>query len=161
MRPWRARPPEIANLLNPAFVARLAREIAAGAKEGGRTGVPYSILFLAIPVCLHAETRAALPATIKTRMHPWLQSHPTALVGFAERARSLVPFVKEGVLFGLQHRHLTLEAGAVICPGAARIKGGILDGEVGEIVERARFLGKWFLYAASESTVFTIWGVMP
>src|SRR5215472_13597980 len=108
MRDWSQRPPEVAHLINPAFCSLLLREcVRSYAKEALRPA-EFSLLFIALPLVLHGDTRRSLPKTIATRHHAWLESHQSLRIGFAERCRALVPHVKEALVFGCRHRLLEI-----------------------------------------------------
>ena len=91
--PWVERPPEQARLLNPAFVGVTIWACARGYASVREIGLPYALSFVAVPITLHKATREDLPRSTRTSMASWLAENPRALVGFAERARAVVPLV--------------------------------------------------------------------
>jgi hypothetical protein len=99
LSPWSERSLEQARLLNPAFGGTLLWSFARGYMTTAHRAQPYALSFLVAPVVLHKSTRESLPTTTRTSLVSWVGQNPRVIVGFAERARSLVPFVKEAVLF--------------------------------------------------------------
>jgi hypothetical protein len=62
VRPWNQRPIEIRNLFNPAFCGLVMHRAMCGyeEEESSPQGVPFSLTFLVLPLCLHKETREVL-----------------------------------------------------------------------------------------------------
>src|ERR1700681_3010467 len=101
MLPWNERPTEVANLLNPAFVGVLLRKAIDGYTEEVQSGMPFELLFLVPPFCLHPATAERLPRSPSvTPLHVWLQREENrdVLLAFADRASAVVPFVREALL---------------------------------------------------------------
>jgi hypothetical protein len=101
---WPDRTSEQARLLNPAFVGTLLWSCARGYAATAEQAQPYALSFVVAPVVLHKATRESLPRTTRTSLVSWVGDNPRVVVGFAERARSLVPLVKEAVLFADRQR---------------------------------------------------------
>lgn len=102
METWEDRPIEIAYLLNPAFCGEvLCRSIKA--YNSNSDGLfPYPLVFLILPIVLHRKTRESISPTTREHLHVWLHAHQDVRVGFAERAKHIVPITKETVAFLLQ-----------------------------------------------------------
>lgn len=97
-------------------------------------------------------------------MHAWLSAHQDVRVGFAERARQLVPITKEAVTFLLQVGAVTIGEDAGMRPGpfvARRPKAGEFGDEVADCFNKAIVVGRWFARAGTPTTIFTMWGVKP
>jgi len=165
MTAWTARSREEAYLLNPSFCALIVWSSAVGYRGAGRGGMPYVLAFLSIPLALHKPTREALPRSVRTTMPAWIEANTYFRVGFAERARSLAPFVREALLFGALHGLLTFDDRQRIVPvGRPRgLPGYLREGtdEVNECVKKAKFIGKWLAASGSVETAMALWGVMP
>jgi hypothetical protein len=159
--PWKERPVEIANLLNPAFGAILLRDAVKDyAKEDG--GMHIGLVHLLLPVVLHKSTRNHLPSTTRTKLHVWIQKYPEVRVGFTKRARQLVPYTKEALLFALQREILGVEKKTII-DTKARLKTlpGPEEAEHNICRKRAAFLGRWYARSGTPSLIFQAWGVRP
>ena len=94
---WDKRTPEIANLLNPSFCAIILYAAIAEYQKKAKDGIPFPLIYLILPVVLHKSTRYRI--TSKTNMIVWLQRNPDVLVGFPERAKSMVPYTNEAIEF--------------------------------------------------------------
>lgn len=160
---WSERPPEQARLLNPAFLGVTTWCCARGhAAVAG--GLPYALAFVAAPIVLHRATREDLPRAVSTSMAAWLGEHPEALVGFAARARALVPLVREGLLFASIGRMLTLNDGRLRSakrPSSMVAFEREATAEVRSCLKKAEFVGKWFAGSGGYTTIMALWGVAP
>lgn len=162
---WSDRPIEQARLLNPAFLAALIWSCAEGYGNIDPQGVPYPLSFVAMPVVLHKSTRESLPRAISTSLAAWLGENAQVHIHFTERAISLVPLVKEGVLFGINGQLLNLSSSRIVAaPRPRLIMTRFLresSDEVRDCMEKAKFVGRWFASSGDYTTVMAHWGVMP
>lgn len=163
MNSWNERPFEIAYLLNPAFCSLLIREAVHSFADEEQHGLPYALAFLILPIILHQATREALPERANMRMFDWLDRHPHLKSGFAIRAKSLVPYTRESVIFGIQKDVLAVDSigdlRSVNSP--TQPSAWSITTEPSECRERARFLGRWFAHTGDVTTIFRLWGVRP
>lgn len=164
MIPWEHRPVEIANLLNPAFCSTLLIDSIRGYQSLEGTGMPYALVFLVLPIVLHKRTREALPSTTRTQQHVWLQQHPEVRYDAAQRIRSLVPYTKEALAFGIQAGFIQVnDSGKLIVPRGARHRA--TPWHAGEephyCKEKANFLGRWLAKTLDVATIYTLWGIRP
>ena len=161
---WVERPPEQARLLNPAFVGATIWSCVRGYTSVRQTGLPCALAFVAVPITLHKSTREVLPRSTSTSMASWLTENPRALVGFTERARAVVPLVKEGILFGSSGLMLTLDDARLTAADRPRSMARFerqATAEVKACVKKAEFVGKWFASSGDYATVMALWGVAP
>lgn len=164
---WRDQPVEQARILNPAFLGALLVAIADGyqAEAQDKSGLPYALSYLALPVVLHKPTRDVLPGSIKTSMVAWLSVNASAQVGIADRAAALVPLVRDAIMVAARGNLVTLHSGrinAVAMPKMLRSYGEQSgSSEVRDCLSRARFVGRWFALAGDFTTVMALWGVRP
>jgi hypothetical protein len=161
--PWSLRPREVAALLNPTFCSVLIYEAARGAKQEGNRGLPYTLTFMVLPIILHRPTRQAMPSTIAKRMHAWLEENQQARIGFSNRARNMVPYTREALLFGCAASFLEFTPTACIYPLRRQIRGlnWGTESEAADCRKRARFVGRWLSHAGDEITILGLWGVRP
>ena len=164
MKPWTERPREVAFLLNPAFCAAAVGEIAKGYQDGASAPIELPLLFVAVPIAMHRETREAFPRSIATRHNVWLESHQELRVGFSDRCRSMAPYVREAIVFGGQHGVFSittdgrLEALKISRRSVVRAPD---SQDVLATLKAARFVGRWLAFAGPTNTVFALWGVRP
>ena len=163
MQPWNERPTEIARLLNPAFCSLIIREAVRGFIEQSSVGMPYPLAFLVLPIVLHRSTRDALPSSVATKMHPWIEENQQVQVDFAKRCAAIVEHTREALLYGTANELFEFSDGAQIVIQRKRLKlpPWPTDSEPMACLEQARFLGRWLSRAGNTATVFAMWGVRP
>lgn len=166
MNKWNNRPVEIANLINPSFCAFLIHETVKGYEEiaHGNKGISYDLLFLALPILLHKATKEILPRTTRTYMHTWLQNNPEVRVGYATRAREMIPYTKEAIHFLMVRDLLSVNKDGYLSTSEFRMRLS-LEIEVKiylvDYQRKAKLIGKWFALTGTSSTIYTMWGVSP
>jgi hypothetical protein len=163
MQVWEERPREIAALFNPAFCAVLLRETTRGYHREANQGMPYPLVLLVLPIVLHKATRENLPGTTRTRLHVWLQNNPAARINFASRVRQFIPYTREALIFGIQHRVLITDDDGAFIHGQRRLStlNWAEDSEPEECRKQAGFVGRWFAQAGEATTIFAMWGIRP
>ncbi|MBT2639449.1 three component ABC system middle component [Bacillus sp. ISL-39] len=163
---WENRPVEIANLINPSFCAFLIHEMIKGYEEKSEydCGISYELLFLTLPILLHKPTKEKLPRSIRSYMHTWLQSNPEVRIGYAKRARELVPYTKEATKFLTARDLLIINNDGSLSTSSKRLRLN-MDREVNlyltDYQAKAKLLGKWFAVTGTSSTIYTMWGISP
>ena len=165
MKVWNERPKEEANLLNPAFCCGVLTASVFGYSSIEPKGTPYPLAFMVLPIVLHKQTREALPKSTRTSVAAWLEEHPSAKIQYHERVASLVPFVREALLFGLIYKWFAIKEGRII--ETIQTKANVTralnmtKGETKDCINRGKFVGRWFASAGSVETMMTLWGVRP
>jgi hypothetical protein len=159
------RSPEERALLNPSFFSLLLWHAATGHMSESGKGLPFGLTFLVLPLALHRETRESLPTKVTTSLPVWLNDNPLVRARFAERARTLVPYTKEALLFAGAHRLLAINLDSVSTEPAWKRKIARQlnrsSEEVRSCAKKAEFLGRWFARAGGPTTVMALLGVRP
>jgi ABC-three component (ABC-3C) system Middle Component 3 len=163
VRPWEDRPVEIAHLLNPAFCSEVLRRAIRLYNKNAARWFPYPLTFLVLPILLHHRTREAIAPNTREQLHVWLQAHQDVRIGFAERARQLVPHTIETLSFLLQVNAITVDAtaGLTVVRRRQRHVDGQGEGEIADCYRKAEIVGRWFARAGSPANIYTMWGVKP
>jgi len=162
---WDQRSREERYLLNPGFCANLLWHAAAGYSGAYGKLISFEESFLVLPFVLHRETREELPRSTRTSLAVWLDEHPLVRGKVTSRARLLVPFTKEALIFGGVHGFIRLNGGVLHADmswrkAVARVLKESND-EVKGCAKRAKFIGKWFAESGSPATVLSLMGVCP
>lgn len=126
--------------------------------------MPYPLSFIAMPIVLHKSTRESLPRAISTSLVTWLGENPQVHIRFADRATSLVPLIKEGVLFGVNGQMLNVSSSRIAAATKPSSMARFLresSDEVRDCMAKAKFVGRWFASSGDYTTVMTLLGVMP
>lgn len=157
MTVWTERPPETAALFNPALLAVLCARIAEG--WTGETGepLPIPIVFPACALLLHADARAALPDTRRTRLAHWIERHGRERLEVADLAIALAPRVREAMRLGLRHALLVPRAPGIIGSPPPTASSG--SAETRLILSRAPWVGGWLALGGTATTVLALLGV--
>jgi hypothetical protein len=165
MTAWTDRSPEERALLNPGFFSMLFWHAATGHMAEGGAGLPFGTGFLVLPMVLHRETRESLPKMVTTSLPVWLDDNPLVRARLAERARTLVPYTREALLFGGTRGILMVREDRVAAEQGWKRKISAelrrSSDEVRSCAKRADFLGRWFARAGSPATVMALMGVRP
>lgn len=162
---WRERPQEDAHLFNPAFCGTLIYEFASNyLKTSRQNEMNFALVFCALPIVLHKNTREALPDRTVTSLYTWLQRNPEVLVGYSTRASNLAPFLKEAISFCIARESLEITSSGKLILGAQKSnftpkKLEETTYEIKDIVNRTRMLGRWFAGAGETSTIMASWGI--
>lgn len=155
---WSKRPPEEANLFNPALLGLLASEFIKEYVKAKGSPCPFALPFCALPVALHGKTRAVLPSSTVTSLYTWRERNPEALVGYADRAKSLRPAVQEAIRFCIDRDVLMIALDGGLSLGKAPVSATkkfelTLTRDAQECIGTARLLGRWFAKAGTTSTI--------
>lgn len=160
--PWNERPIELANLLNPAFCALLVRDAALGYRASAKQALPYALAYLVLPIALYPPVRAVLPGNTRTLLTTWLQEHVALQFQVASRVPRMLPFSREAILFGLQHRLLGVAEDGGLEPGAAVVSDLFPEEtEPARCRSAAGLVGRWFGKMGDPVLVLTLWGLRP
>jgi hypothetical protein len=155
-------PADAAALFNPAYCAAILHRVSTGYQSGGASGLPYPLAFLALPLVLHTASAERLPSSAKARLHNWLLGNPEVLVGLADRARSLAPFVREAIAFGLKARVVQfMEPDLLAAVKSAHVGKWEKRSYNVLTAKRAVVLGKLLSQIGEVPTVFMLFGVRP
>lgn len=149
---------------NPAFCGALIYEFVRAYQNAKKAPVPFALVFCALPIALHPATRRRLPATIATKLFPWLEDNPDALIGFSDRARNLTPYVRRALSYAALRHAISFNSGGTISVGPKRASftPSALDKATADIrltVEAIRKVARWFAAAGSTSTILAAWGI--
>ncbi len=163
---WRRRPVEEVRLLNPAFLGTLLYCAAKGYQsKDDKVGLPYALAFVALPVVLQKATRDDIPRAISTSLAAWLSVHPSALVGFPDRARAIAPLVRQSIAMSCAGSVISLEQNQIFPRANMRqlneYKRDAATTEVVDCMKKAHFVGRWLAASGDYTTVMALWGVRP
>lgn len=162
---WNARAHEDAHLFNPAFCGALSFEFSKSfMKTAGKGSIEIPLLFCALPISLHLDTRRSLPNRTVTSLYTWLERNPSVLVGYAARAKNLSPYIKQAISFTVARNALAITDEGELSLGGKKASFtpsfyGETTHEVREIVDSTRLIGRWFAGAGGTSTILAAWGV--
>lgn len=157
---WEQRSAVSAAMINPALVALVIAISANRYEHEIGMAMPWELSFLVVPMALHSETRQVLPNRISSHMPKWVNDNPVITAGLGSRAKSLSPYVREGIRWGVRTSALTFEGPLLHGQVLGRFSRHDTN-DLRAIAAAARFLGRWFSSVNSTATVFALLGVTP
>lgn len=162
MKNWENRATEIAYLLNPAFCGRIIYYAIKTYQQETKRSMPFPLVYLILPMVLHKKTRERIKSI--TQMQIWIQRNPEMLIGFADRAQSMVPITNEAVEFLMQSGIVTLTNNAEL--EIAQLFKALsttkyTNDEIKDCISKSSSVAKWFAKAGTVETIYVSWGVRP
>ncbi|TGR72586.1 hypothetical protein EN837_04405 [bacterium M00.F.Ca.ET.194.01.1.1] len=162
MKPWHQRPIEIRNLLNPAFCGLVLSRAMTGYEEDDDRGIPFSLLLLILPLCLHKETRSILARGSRSYLLKAIETHPEILVGFPRRTTAMMSYTFEALGLLMQLGCFEVTADGRLKSIEKRVRKSLTGTpESLEIQRVARFVGKEFARVSDRVTIYTSLGIKP
>ena len=156
--------PETLRLLNPAFLATVIGHAATGYAEHRDQGLPFALVFIVPPLVLHKDTRVVLPKMITSKLPDWAHKNSAELAFLPDHARELQPAVRSAILVGAHFDIIQFDedarvrASSQFNPTEAQKELKKSD-EVGEIMKKSQFIGRWLSVSGNQPTVLSILGV--
>lgn len=159
------RPPEITNLLNPAFCGEVIRRCVESYEKSSMGRLPFALAFLILPIVLDKETRATI-THYKRTIPIWVNSYPQIKIHLAERTRYLIEYTRESIIFLLQTGavKIDLHSGMTSIEREIEIETkttSAKDQSITEIYKKAEILGKMLAASGKPETIFSLLGVRP
>ena len=118
-----------------------------------------------MPMTLHRDVRASLPTAITTSLPVWVARNPLSPSTVAVKAETLIPFVKEAILFAGKYGMLKFDGLTVLAnlDWKPRMTSTLkrASEEVKLCCRKSAFIGKWFAKTGPAETIFSILGVRP
>lgn len=162
MKPWHERPIEIRNLFNPAFCGLVLSRAMTGYEEDDDRGIPFSLLLLILPLCLHKETRSVLAKGSRSYLLKAIETHPEILVGFPRRTTGMMSYTFEALGLLMQLGCFEVTADGRLKSIEKRVRKSLTGTpESLEIQRVARFVGKEFARVSDRVTIYTSLGIKP
>lgn len=164
MTTWIDRSIEERALLNPAFCASLIWNFASSTADNQRA-LSFAEAYLVLPIVLPRSSRDALPRSTRTSLAAWLDENPSFQATLVARARAMVPFTKEALIFGGTRGFLHLSPEDIRANAAMkrRVNAAVRQSsdETQACYKKAAFLGSWFIETGAANTVMALLGVRP
>lgn len=165
MTVWADRTIEERVLLNPAFCAALLWHFASAGGVHGQRALTFTEAYLVLPIVLPKTSREALPRSTRTSLAAWLNENPSFHATLAIRARAMVPFTKDALIFGgtRQLLQVSIEEIRANMEWERRANSVLRQSsvETRACLKKAAFLGTWFIETGAASTVMALLGVRP
>lgn len=162
MKRWDQRPFEIRNLFNPAFCGLVLFRAIRGYEEEDARGMPFSLSLLVLPLCLHKDSREIFAVGSRSYLLKNTEENPQVLVGFADRATAMLPYVFEGFGLLMDRDCILVADGGRLQTVSGRVRKSVTGTSESKSCQRvARYLGKEFARVADRVTIYTTLGVCP
>lgn len=162
MKEWKDRPIEIANNLNPDFCGELIYSAIKEYEKQTSRGLPFSLLFLILPIVLHKATRDKI-TTSRTHMSVWLHKEPQVKINFSQRANNLIEITLESYRFLYKCKIISINKNSKISTvnKLKRSKHNKPEAEIKECINKAKIVSRWFARNDDIETIYAMWGVKP
>ncbi len=162
MKRWDQRPFELRNLFNPAFCGLVLFRALRGYEEEDVRSMPFSLSLLALPLCLHKDSREAIASSPRSYLLKIAEKNQQIMVGLADRATQMLPYAFEG--FGV-----LMERGCIVIADDGRIQTvpdkvrKTINGTAETVAcqKVARIVGREFARIADRATIYTTFGIRP
>ena len=156
--------PETLRLLNPGFLANVIGHAAVGYAEYRDQGLPFALSFIVPPLVLHKDTRVVLPKLITSKLPDWAHKNSAELAFLPDHARELHPAVRSAILIGVHLDIICFDDDARMRTASqfnsnAAQKESKKSDEVGEIMAKSHFMGRWLSVSGNQPTVLSILGI--
>lgn len=166
---WDERSADYANLFNPAFLAIVLSAACGGfeseqmdVSDESHLGMPFALLFLAVPMSLSHEFQEARPSRLASSLTNWAKKHPAITANMSLAIYSLVPAVREAIIYGLRAEQL-------VAGDKGRFRLGPGHGDLGLDVrtslaghaDNAAFAGRWLAKSSSTAAILEAFGLRP
>lgn len=162
MKRWDARPIEVRNLFNPAFCGLVLFKALRAYDRIDNRGMPFSLSLLVLPLSLHKISRARLLESTRAYFLKVIASEPQLLIGFADRARAMLPYAQEGLGLLLQVGAISVSSDGCIITISRKIRPWeATSNETRDCQQVAEYLGRQFARVADRATIYTSLGVRP
>lgn len=156
-----ALPRADAALFNPAFVGLLLSIAAREHQSVSDAPMPAPLIFLVPGIALHADTRQALPANIARRMSGWIIANPLIQVSYPERARAMMPVVRQGLRYAARSGAITIEAGGIRSQVSRSVWERLATDDARSCARAAAFVGRWFARSGDSAAIYALLGLRP
>ena len=104
-----------------------------------------------------------MPLRSSTYFHSWVEENEAVFIGFADRAKQMMPFTREAISFLMVQQAMTVDEDGFVY--ASRYKKAIPKGanteEINEIYKKAELLGKWLRLTGNPQTIFMFLKIRP
>ncbi len=159
---WSKRSIEIRNLYNPAFCGLLLLKAIEGFESKDKMGIPFSYLFLILPLCLFEQSRNLLIENKRKKLLRLLVDHPEILIEFPDKCIATRQYMLESMGLVMSYGLLSISQDGKFKKNKKPLLRKIeIDGEVETSKSAAEILGRMLAEVGSEVTVFSSLGVKP
>jgi hypothetical protein len=145
------------NLFNPPFLAFVQHRSIYGFGERSAEGMSIPLAFTTATLAVFGHLREALPRTARTHVAKWLSDNPGLPPEIVRLVRGYAPALRRGFMLGLQQGMFQVEDGSLSATKLVRRPASLTDETVAAI-DAARFAGRWFGGAGSQSTSLSLLG---
>jgi len=162
MKRWDERPFEVRNLFNPAFCGLILCRAMHGYEEENPDGIPFSLLLIILPLCLHKTARKLIAENIRGHLLKTVEENPQLLIGFAQRTIDLMPYILESLGFLMQQGFFLVTSEGRLKSVPKKVRKSITGTDESIECQRvARKVGKEFARISDRATIYTTFGIRP
>lgn len=166
---WNQRSADYGNLFNPAFLMVVLGAACNGFEteqtdlsDERELGMPFALLFVAAPMALSLEFNEARPTRLTGSLVKWAKKHPAIVANLSTATYSLVPAVREAIVYGLRAEQLVVGDKGRFRPGPGHgnLELDVRTGLAGH-VNNAAFAGRWLCKSGGAAAILENFGLRP
>jgi len=166
---WAERSPDYGNLFNPAFLMVVLKAACEGFEseqkqeaDESEIGMPFALLFLAAPLALSPDFNGQRPTALRGRLVNWLRKNPALTVDLSNAAYSLVPIVREGIIFALRTGNLRTTRRGRFQQGETDTRSQPeAHADLSDHLSNAVFAGRWLAKSGPAASILEAFGLRP
>jgi hypothetical protein len=104
-----------------------------------------------------------MPRSTRSYLFAWVEENDDLFFNFSNRAKEMVPYTKESIMFLLQNELIEIDnKGQIEVPDRKikKLKGDDLE-EYDMIINKTEMLGKWLSQNSNVNSVFSFFRITP
>ncbi|SDC10776.1 hypothetical protein SAMN02799630_00551 [Paenibacillus sp. UNCCL117] len=154
---------DVFSITNPALTSLLLWSFLEGFETGERSGCPFPLIFLPLPLVLSQSIRDDFKGTnAATGLYSWITRRQKILINLDTRINKTASLTRNAIIFGASNGIIIFEANGTLKSGSKGIVKSRLKNnsdEIKEMIGAANKLGVWFSQINSTSSILNSLGL--
>jgi len=145
---------------NPAFCSLVLLSFCEGYVEQAKSGVPYPLLILPIPIVLSGDLYPTFDGTIVTTgFFSWVKNNPNIVIEMTERLEDSYEFVRPAIEFAVGKRIIGFTNEGLVQPYMESVSNYTNAKHVSSYFKLSKRLGHWLGEIKSVKTIYNHLGI--
>lgn len=138
--------------------------IVEGYRQESNGSIYFPVLQLSATLVLNRSITDKLPRNRTHSMPAWIQNNVNHLIGFHAKSNDLLPYLKEGILWGSSHNILNVSNDSLVSltPSNSPNFFKIINDNIGLSAYHKTSIrtGRWFAHSGLPNTIIQIWRIL-